>query len=58
MTGDLSVLSVPLTSALLLRFIDQADAPPDPIGQGGGSLVLGKETDLFFLPFCDLERSK
>lgn len=42
MTGDLSELSVPLTSTLLLRYIEQADAPPDPLGQAGGSLVLGK----------------
>ena len=42
MTGDLSELSVPLTSTLLLRYIEQAVAPPDPLGQAGGSLVLGK----------------
>ncbi|XP_023348059.1 dymeclin isoform X3 [Eurytemora carolleeae] len=41
MTGDLSELSVPLTSTLLLRYIEQAVAPPDPLGQAGGSLVLG-----------------
>ena len=42
MTGDLSELSVPLTSTLLLRYIEQVVAPPDPLGQAGGSLVLGK----------------
>ena len=46
MTGDLSELSVPLTSTLLLRYIEQADAPPDPLGQAGGSLVLGKIFDI------------
>ena len=48
MTGELGEISVPLTSTLLLRYIEQADAPPDPLGQPGGSLVLGMIKTLFF----------
>ena len=51
MTGELGELSVPLTSTLLLRYIEQADAPPDPLGQAGGSLVLGMIKTLFFRHF-------
>jgi len=41
MSGQASVMVVPLTCSLLLRYMEQTKAPPNLMGDEGGSLVLG-----------------
>jgi len=41
MTGQASVMVVPLICGLLLRYMEQTQAPPNMMGEEGGSLVLG-----------------
>ena len=41
MSGTASVMVVPLTCGLLLRYMEQSQAPANMLGDEGGSLVLG-----------------
>ena len=41
MTSQASMLVVPLICGLLLRYMEQSLAPPNMMGEEGGSLVLG-----------------
>ena len=41
MTGQASMLVVPLICGLLLTYMEQTQAPPNMMGEKGASLVLG-----------------